>query len=48
VLFAKERLDATDAMVGLLFSAGSLGVVVLGLLAGRIRKHMKFGPAALG
>jgi MFS family permease len=48
VLFAKERLDATDAMVGILFSAGSLGVVVLGLLAGRIRKHLKFGPAALG
>jgi MFS family permease len=48
VLFAKERLDATDTMVGILFSAGSLGVVVLGLLAGRIRKHLKFGPAALG
>ncbi len=48
VLFAKLRLDASDAMVGFLFSAGSLGVVVLGLLAGRIRKHLRFGPAALG
>jgi MFS family permease len=48
VLFAKVRLDASDARVGFLFSAGSAGVVVLGLLAGRIRKHMKFGPAALG
>jgi MFS family permease len=48
VLFAKERLSATDAQVGFLFSAGSAGVVVLGLLAGRIRKHLRFGPAALG
>lgn len=48
VFFAKDRLHASDARVGILFSAGSLGVVVLGLLAGRIRKHLKFGPAALG
>jgi MFS family permease len=48
VLFAKERLDASDLRVGFLFSAGSAGVVLLGLLAGRIRKHLKFGPAALG
>jgi MFS family permease len=48
VLFAKVRLDASDTRVGFLFSAGSVGVVVLGLLAGRIRKHLKFGPAALG
>jgi Na+/melibiose symporter-like transporter len=48
VLFAKDRLDASDARVGFLFSAGSAGVVLLGLLAGRIRKHLTFGPAALG
>lgn len=48
VLFAKDRLSATDTEVGLLFSAGSLGVVVLGLLAGRLRRRLRFGPAALG
>jgi MFS family permease len=48
VLFSKERLSATDTEVGLLFSAGSLGVVVLGLLAGRLRRRLRFGPAALG
>jgi MFS family permease len=48
VLFAKVRLSASDAKVGFLFSAGSAGVVLLGLLAGRIRKHLTFGPAALG
>ncbi|MDQ1379189.1 MAG: hypothetical protein QOE15_3362 [Acidimicrobiaceae bacterium] len=48
VLFSKERLSATDTEVGVLYSAGSLGVVVLGLLAGRLRRRMRFGPAALG
>jgi MFS family permease len=48
VLFSKDRLAATDTEVGLLFSAGSLGVVLLGLLAGRIRRRLRFGPAALG
>jgi len=48
VLFSKVRLHASDAEVGFLFSAGSAGVVLLGLLAGRIRKKLSFGPAALG
>jgi MFS family permease len=48
VLLGKVRLDASDARVGFLFAAGSLGVVVLGLSAGRIRKHVKFRAAALG
>ena len=48
VLFAKARLSASDTKVGLLFSAGSLGVVALGLLAGRLRRRLRFGPAALG
>ena len=48
VLFSKIRLHASDARVGFLYSAGSAGVVVLGLLAGRIRKKLSFGPAALG
>jgi MFS family permease len=48
VLFAKERLDASDSQVGLLFSAGSAGVVVLSLLAGPIRRRLSFSVAALG
>src|SRR5437667_12084411 len=48
VLFSKVRLHASDARVGFLFSAGSAGVVLMGLLAGRIRKKLSFGPAALG
>jgi MFS family permease len=48
VLFSKLRLHATDARVGFLFAAGSLGVVVLGLAAGRLRRRLKFGVAALG
>src|SRR5581483_9928005 len=48
VFFSKVRLSATDSQVGYLFSAGSLGVVALGLLAGPLRKRLRFGPAALG
>jgi MFS family permease len=48
VLFAKERLDASDSEVGFLFSAGSAGIVILGLLAGRIRRRLSFSVAALG
>lgn len=48
VLFAKEQLDASDAEVGYLFSAGSAGIVVFGLLAGRIRRRLAFSVAALG
>jgi MFS family permease len=48
VLFAKERLDASDSQIGLLFSAGSAGIVVLSLLAGPIRRRLPFSIAALG
>ena len=48
VLFAKERLGAGDAQVGLIFSAGSVGVVVLGLAAGALRKRWSFSTVALG
>jgi MFS family permease len=48
VLFGKVRLDASDAQVGFLFAAGSIGVTVLGLSAGPIRKRVKFSDAALG
>jgi MFS family permease len=48
VLFAKERLAATDTEVGLLYSAGSIGVVALSLAAGRLRRHLPFSKVALG
>jgi MFS family permease len=47
VLFAKDRLAASDAQVGLLYSAGSLGVVALSLLAGPLRKRWPFSKVAL-
>jgi MFS family permease len=48
VLFSKLQLAATDAQIGYLFAAGSVGVVVLGLAAGSLRQRLRFGPAALG
>ena len=48
VLFAKERLGASDAQVGFLYSAGALGIVILSLAAGPVRERVSFGTAALG
>jgi MFS family permease len=48
VLFAKTRYAASDAEVGLLFSAGGIGVVVLSLAAGPLRHRWSFGAVALG
>jgi len=48
VLFAKEELAATDTEVGVLYAAGSAGVVVLGLAAGAIRRRLSFAVTALG
>jgi len=47
VLFATERLDASRFQIGVLFAAGSAGVVVTGLLAGRLRKRFSFSALAL-
>ena len=47
VLFATERLDASKFQIGVLFAAGSAGVVVTGLLAGRLRKRFSFTALAL-
>ena len=47
VLFAKTRLDASTREVGVLFAAGSAGVVVTGLLAGRLRKRFSFTALAM-
>jgi MFS family permease len=48
VLFAKDRLLASDTQVGFLYSAGSLGVVLLSLAAGPLRKRWSFSTVALG
>ncbi len=48
VLFAKERLDANDSRIGLLFAADAAGVVVVSLFAGRMRRRWSFGTIALG
>ena len=48
VLFAKQHLSATNAQVGLLFSAGSAGVIVLSLAVGPLRKRFPFSKVALG
>ena len=47
VLFATERLDASRFQIGILFAAGSAGVVVTGLLAGRLRKRFSFTTLAM-
>jgi MFS family permease len=47
VLFAHERLDANNREIGVLFAAGSAGVVVTGLLAGRLRKRFSFTALAM-
>jgi MFS family permease len=47
VLFATERLGASRFQIGLLFAAGSAGVVVTGLLAGRLRKRFSFTALAM-
>ncbi len=48
ILFAKVRLQATDVQASLLYSAGSLGVVILSLAAGQLRKRWSFSTVALG
>jgi MFS family permease len=48
VLFAKERLGAGDAQLGLLYAAGGVGMIALALLAGPLRRHLPFNKVALG
>jgi MFS family permease len=48
VLFADERLGViTGWKIGLLYAAGSAGVVVTGLLAGRLRRRFNFTALAM-
>jgi MFS family permease len=48
VLFSKEQLGASDAQTGFLYAAGSLGMVVLALLATPLRRRLRFGTITLG
>lgn len=48
VLFAKDHLHANDFQVSLFYTAGSLGIVVLALTAGPLRKRWSFSIVALG
>ncbi|HEY7625349.1 MAG TPA: MFS transporter [Candidatus Limnocylindria bacterium] len=48
VLFAKSALGATDSEVGLLFASSGVGIVILSLAAGPLRKRWSFGNVALG
>jgi MFS family permease len=48
VLFAKERLGATDLQYGLLQAGTAVGVILLSLTAGPVRRRVAYGPAAVG
>jgi MFS family permease len=48
VFFAKERLGASDTQVGLLYAAGSAGMIALALAANPLRRRVSFGKVALG
>jgi MFS family permease len=48
VYYAEFRLFASQAQVGFLYGAGSIGVVGLSLAAARLRKRFRFGTLALG
>lgn len=48
VLFAKERLGATDSQVGFLYASGSVGMIALALAADPLRRRLPFSKVALG
>ena len=48
VLFAKERLGASDTQVGVLYASGSVGMIVLALAAGPLRRRLSFSKVMLG
>jgi MFS family permease len=47
VLFANQRLGASDTQIGWLYSAGSVGIILLSLLAGPLRRRFSFSLVAL-
>jgi MFS family permease len=48
VLFVSERYGASETQVGIFYSAGSAGVVVMSLAAGALRRRFGFSKVALG
>ncbi len=48
VLFAEERLGASDTQVGFLYAAGSVGMIALALAASPLRRHLSFSKVMLG
>lgn len=48
VLYGKSVLQLSDSRVAGLFAAGSAGVVLIGLTAGRLRRRLSFPVVALG
>jgi MFS family permease len=48
VLFAKEHLEASDTQVGILYSVGGVGMIVLALTAGPLRRRLSFSKVTLG
>jgi hypothetical protein len=48
VLFAKQVLFVSDAQLAVLYSAGSIGIVGISLVAGQLRKHLSYSFLALG
>lgn len=48
VLFAKRDLRSDDVRIGFLYAAGSGGVVLLSLLAGRLHRRFPYGVLILG
>jgi MFS family permease len=47
VLFAKWRLNASSTQIGLLYSVASVGVIILSLAAGPLRRRFSFSRVAL-
>jgi MFS family permease len=48
IFHVKEDLGGTDNTVGLLFGIAAIGSILGGLLAGRLRHHLGFGPIFAG
>jgi MFS family permease len=48
VLYAKEQLGANDSEIAIMAAAGSAGVILLSLMAGKLRKRLPFSKVALG
>jgi MFS family permease len=47
VLFSERRLGAVESQVGVLYSAASVGIIVLSLLAGKVRERWPFSRVAI-